>query len=169
MTATGNTILYRYTNPGDDYRAPGFTDKIEMDIGVIPDATGHVKETNWTGEVSLQENPQPTQNKPHDVQDMGISAFTAEIVGFIENPPTSQISAKLLTWFSQPKQNTSYPLGRFGIRTDDFPAFSTEPTPTYGYNFGYFFARRLGEYPKLDLITRFKYNGDISGLGVQRT
>lgn len=169
MTASGNTILYRYSLAGDDYRAVGFTDKIEMDLGVIPDATGHIKQSTWTGEVSLQENPQPTQNKPHDVQDLGISSFTVELVGFIDSPPTSLVATTLRTWFQEPKQNSNYPLGRFGIRTNDFPAFDSEPTTTYGYNLGHLQFVRPGDFPKIDLIISFKFNGAISGLGVQRT
>lgn len=168
MTATGNTILYRYTNPGDDYRSNGFTDKIEMDLGLIPDATGHIKQTRWMGQVSLQENPQPTQNRPHDVQDLGVSWFTPQIAGFIEDPKNTLVAAKILTWFSEPKQNPNYPFGRFGIRTNDFPPFSTEPTATYGFNFEYFEITRDAEYAKLDLIMHYKYNGAISGIGVQR-
>lgn len=169
MTANGNTILFRYTNPGDDYRSVGFTDKIEMDIGVIPDATGHTKESRWIGDVSLQENPQPTQNKPHDIQDLGVATMTAELVGFAENPPTQLVTNTILTWYSQPKQNTNYPFGRFGILTKDMETFNSEPTATYGYNFGHFEIIRTGEYPKIDLILQFKYNGAITGLGVIRT
>lgn len=165
MTSVATTI-YRYTSPGDNYTSPGFTDKIEMDLGVVPDSTGHMRQTSWEGQISLQENPQPTTNRPHDVQDLGVSWFTAELVGFIEAPPSSLIPATILAWFGQPKQNASFPFGRFGITTADFPAFNSHPTATYGYNLEYIKLTRPGEAPKVDLIMRFKFNGDIAGLGV---
>jgi hypothetical protein len=139
-----------------------------MDIGTIPDNTGHTKQTRWPGQVSLQDNPQPNANIPHDVQDLGISWFTPEIVGFAEAPPSSLIPSTILNWFRQPKQNNNFPKGRFGIRTNDMQVFNSEPTTTYGFNLEYFEIIRPGDFPKIDIILRFKYNGDPAGIGVIR-
>lgn len=174
-----NIIIYRYTNAGDNYTNPNFGDFVALNFGAIPtplppspqtysnpDKTGHETYEHYEAEISLQENPQPNVNVPHNIQDLGLSRFTAEIHGVCEYPPNTTVPLVILGWLQQFRTNSVYPFGRFGITSVDFPQFQGKPSSTSGYVLAYAKVARVADFPKLDVILRLQWNGPPTNLGI---
>lgn len=173
--SNGNACIYRCTNPGDKESNVGINpltgqpDKIEFNtitVGV-PDTNTHLRDSSWEAEIALQDNPKPKNVNPNDIQDMGLSKFGVEVIGYVENAKTALATKTLLSWLMTFRSNSNFPFGRFGLRTDDFTFYNTTPTPTSGYLIGYIKNFRPGGYqPKADIILRLRFTGDITKLGV---
>jgi len=76
----------------------------------------------------------------NEVQDMGLDGVNIRLSGLIRNAndispggtPAQSTLNKLMTWKRQAQTVTDYTQGRFGLRLNDFPAFNTVPTDTFG-------------------------------------
>lgn len=162
----GNSAIWRATNPQSGSESAAGTDKIEFDIGAVPDSTGHISETDILMERDLSENPKPKSNDPNELQDNGLSAVEYTITGFIEDPINSQVLAKLRNWMRENQTDSKFLYGRFGIRMDDNPAFNVTPSTTYGLMIKDVRPVRLGEWQyRAGFIMTLRLNGSSSGLG----
>lgn len=164
-----NSAIYRYTNLTDSWTGVGFTDKIEFDVGVTPDATGHVTSSEFTWQRSLQENPRPQSNNPNELQDNGLGQILGVIVGTIESPDTSLIDTTVQTWMTNNMTNSNFPWGRFGIHLADRPLWNTAPitgqTNGGGFMIEKWYSRKVPGFAKVDFICNIRYNGSVAWIG----
>ena len=172
MTQHGNGCIFRCTSTGqteDTVPTNPFTgqlDKIEFDgTAVIPDNTGHLRETSVHAVIGLSENPKPKINNPNDLQDMGLSSLEYTLVGVVENAYATLVSKTFLSWLQDFRKNTAFSKGRFGIRYNNDPAYNLTPDNTAGYILADYFERQPSQYrTKLEFIAKFRFTGDPTKL-----
>ena len=167
MAAIANSCIWRSTTPQSGSEAAAGSDKIEFDIGSVPDNTGHIADTEIHMGRDTSENPKPKSNNPNELQDNGLGTLEYTITGFIENPINSQVAAKIRDWMREAGTDSKFAYGRFGIRMDDNPAFKVTPATTYGLLLTDFKFTRIGEWQyRAAFVATLRFNGAITGLGV---
>lgn len=167
MATIANSCIWRSTTPQSGSEAAAGSDKIEFDIGAVPDNTGHINETEVHMGRDISENPKPQSNDPNELQDNGLSIVEYTITGFVEDPQNSDVEAKIRDWLRQNQTDSKFLYGRFGIRMDDNPAFNVTPNTTYGLMIEDFRWTRLGEWKyRGGFIAKLRFNGLIAGLGL---
>jgi hypothetical protein len=114
-----------------------------------------------------QENPNPNTNNPNSLQDTGLAVVEYEITGFFDSTGgTAGAIEDFRDWLTEPKTDTAYPFGRFGIRNDQRDEFDVVPTATKGLMLEHFETNEEYEYTgRPGFTVRLRFNGDISGLG----
>lgn len=151
--------------------------KIEFDVGTVPDALGHIRTTEFLMTEGFSENPKPNSDNPNELQEMGLAQVAATVTGYIESPTTQGATAILRNWMREPKTTkrlatptSAFPYGRFGIKLTTFPDFDSSPTTTSGYFLTEVFVRQpFDQQYKLEFISKLRFNGDITKLGVVQT
>ncbi len=102
----------------------------------------------------------------NELQDMGIEGLDIQITGRIRNADnnvsTNSIN-KLIKWLKNGNTTTSYTKGRYGLRLDDLPQFSVDPTSTYGYHIRSIRFVRDGENKdQVGIILSLALGGDLA-------
>lgn len=166
-TVAGDSCIWRATDPQSGSEAAAGSDKIEFNLGAVPDANGNMSETDVFMDRVLSENPKPKQNDPNELQDNGLAGVTYKITGFISDPINAAVQAKLRDWLRENQTDNKFVYGRFGIRMNDNPAFKVTPNTTYGLMFEDFRFVKIGEWQyRAGFIATLRYNGTITGLGL---
>lgn len=166
MATIANSCIWRSTNPQSGSESAAGTDKIEFDIGSVPDNTGHVSDTEIHMGRDVSENPKPKSNDPNELQDNGFGTLEYTITGFIENPINSGVAAKIRDWLREDLTDSKFLYGRFGIRMDDNPSFKVTPSTTYGLMLTDFRFTRIGEWQyRAGFVATLRFNGASVGIG----
>lgn len=101
----------------------------------------------------------------NEIQDMGIEGLDIQITGLVSNTNNDVSSAganKLIRFLKEGNTATGYTKGRYGLRLDDMPQWSVNPTSTYGYHIRSIRFIRDGEHKdKADVIISLALGGDI--------
>ena len=121
----------------------------------------------------------PDSNNPNPLQDTGLAIMTFEIQGYFDETDTantgtgssSETIEQLRDWLREDKTNSVYTFGCFGITNTLRPEFNVEPdhdgeTNERGLILEHFEINQDYEFiGKTGFLCRFRYNGDILGLG----
>ena len=146
----------------------------------------HVIDYKTTMSLVAQENPLPDSNNPNPLQDTGLAIMTFEIQGYFDETDALNTGAgsssdtidTIRDWLRTDKTNTVFQFGVFGIINSHRTEFNIIPQSTTHTN-GSYNDRNCGlilEHFELNqdfefigktgFVCRFRYNGDITGLGV---
>jgi|TARA_R110000824_G_scaffold137679_4_gene302245 hypothetical protein len=140
----------------------------------------HIIDYKTVMSLVAQENPLPDSNNPNPLQDTGLAIMTFELSGYFDETNSANTGTgsstnaiiQLRNWLRQDKTNAVYPFGCFGITNTLRSEFNVEPDhvgETYerGLILEHFEINQDYEYiGKTGFLCRFRYNGDINGLGV---
>lgn len=132
----------------------------------------HIHEHTLDWENGFSENERPGIAFS-EIQDTGLERLIFSVVGTIENPKTNGVMQTIKEWMIEPKENSVYTKGRFGIELDNFgTAHNCIPTKTGTTNpIRPEQARGLellkwqwvftGQWPsKVDFIAELRFNGE---------
>lgn len=124
-----------------------------------------------------QENPLPDSNNPNPLQDTGLATMTFELQGYFDETDalntgtgsSTEAIEQLRDWLREDKTNAVYSFGCFGITNTLRSEFNVEPDHTgnqRGLILEHFELNQDYEFiGKTGFICRFRFNGDINGLG----
>ena len=139
----------------------------------------HIIDYKTTMSLVAQENPLPDSNNPNPLQDTGLAIMTFELQGYFDETDTANTGTgsseeaieQLRDWLREDKTNSVYTFGCFGITNTLRPEFNVEPdhvgeTNERGLILEHFEINQDYEFiGKTGFLCRFRYNGDILGLG----
>jgi hypothetical protein len=134
MAVAGTASIFRIdatTETESDAQTAGET--IEFNIGGTPDGLSFLEtvSAHWIEDVSQHKNPKKALDK---LQDGLLATKEVILTGWFENPDTAAGPALLSNWMKEAKTNASLPVGRHGLRLDDFSAVIDQvPTTATGY------------------------------------
>lgn len=147
-----------------DSNAVPVVDIVHFNSGVIPDATGSINQSNITLTSAVGVNEKP-KAKLDELQDTGFSSLTFQLTGFISDPSNSLIPNVIKGWLIDDKQTSSFPLGRFGLQLDDFPAYNIRPNTNRGIFLTEWIWIRAGETKgKAEFTATLRFNANNTGL-----
>ena len=74
-----------------------------------------------------------------------------------------------MTWLKEPKTDSDFAFGKFGLLLPDFPHFNVQPQNTGSAQYGYIisgirFFRDGEDKNKVGVIIQLRYAGDKTGL-----
>ncbi len=116
----GSASIYRIDANGDtESDARTANQIVEFNGGTNPDALSFLEtyDVHWIEDISKHPNPKKALDK---LQDGLLGTREVVLTGWLENPDNSVGQVRLSTWMKDAKANASLPVGRFGIRVDDF-------------------------------------------------
>jgi len=112
------------------------SDKIEFDTGATPDALTKLGNTSVTilSGLAFLKKPKGQMNK---IQDTFVKGVQFRLVGYVTDPKTAGAQDKTKVWGMEAKTVvTTFPVGRFGLRLDDFPDFNIRQNANRGIMMG---------------------------------
>ncbi len=137
---------------------------IEFNLASLPDSTGSINQTDITLISAIAVNAKP-KAKLDELQDTGFASLTFQISGFISDPSGSLIPDRIKVWMLDDKQTSSFPLGRFGMKLDDFPAYDIKPNANRGLMISEWTWVRAGETKgKAEFRATLRFNANNTGL-----
>jgi len=155
----GNSAIWR-----DNNLEASSTDKIEFDIGVVPDNTSHITQTEINLVSAVGVNPKPKKNLD-ELQDTFVSGVTWIVTGSMEDPENSLVPIRIKEWLMEAKTATGFSFGRFGIRLDDFPDYNVRQNDNRGLFLVDWRWIREGETKgKVSFIAILRLNANATGL-----
>lgn len=157
-----DSAIWRSTTIG----AEASSEKIEFnDLSLANeiDIAG-INQSNTKMVSSVGVNPKPN-SAVDELQDTGFAGLVVILTGSIKNTTDASSTSKihyLKSWLLEDKTTTSFPLGRFGLRMNDFPIFNLTPTLTRGYMLtDVEFVRDGSVKGKVAVIMTLRFNGDL--------
>ena len=134
MSAVIDAILFRYTDPGDAVGTLADSEKIEFNVGTVPDSTGRLTFPSFhmARDTNIHPNPRRVLDQ---IQDSLLGIFDVRLTGYFINHSTTLGPKNLFNWSVEPATNENYPFGRFGLILDSFAGgiLGLLPTTTAGY------------------------------------
>ncbi|MCK5600898.1 hypothetical protein KAR91_03455 [Candidatus Pacearchaeota archaeon] len=157
MAINGTAAIFRVTNPGDN--EDNVADKIDFNLGVVPDATGKLVTSNWHGREDLSVHPNP--NKPQNIIQVGeLGGIEVVLAGYFRDPANTLGKQRLFDWIREGKDNDDFEFGRFGLRVNDLDEVDMIPSATQGYIlYDVFVERRENSPNEVGFIAKFWRNG----------
>lgn len=138
MSAVLDAILYRFTNLGDTLATLAPTEKIEFNMGTVPDNTGRLTFPSF--KMSRDTNIHPNPRRALDqIQDSLLGLLDVRLSGYFTSHSTTLGPKNLYNWQVGTATNNNYPFGRFGLQLNSFGAtqgvglLNLEPSLTTGY------------------------------------
>jgi len=131
----GASAIFRIAANGDtEATARTAKDIIEFDGGSVPDQTGSLVATDvrWKRDVNPHPNPRRALTK---WQDSRLGVLEVTVAGYFTDK-SNTIGPKLFhNWQVEANTNASLPVGRMGLRVDDFGdgVIDVVPTTSIGY------------------------------------
>jgi len=110
--------------------------KIEFDTGAVPDALTKSSQTTITilSGLAFLKKPKGQMNK---IQDTFVKGVQYRLVGYVTAPKTAGAMNITKIWGLEAKTVvTTFPLGRYGLRLDDFPDFNVNQNANRGIMMG---------------------------------
>jgi hypothetical protein len=164
MTHSYDSIIWRVnTSPGSEPTGDTLTlDKIEFNEGAVVNANGYLTNTRFVMGSSVAVNEMP--GSIDKLQDTGVNGITIYVSGSITDPSGNgkNPAHKFKEWMLEPKTNTVFPKGLFGLRLDDFPVFDLTPTADRGYILtDVEFVRNGDTKGKLEFIATLRFSGTV--------
>lgn len=134
MSAVLDAILFRFTSPEDTVETLASSEKIEFNIGTVPDSTGRLTFPSFhmARDTNIHPNPRRTLDQ---IQDSLLGIFDVRLTGYFINHSTTLGPKNLFNWSIDAATNSNFPFGRFGLVLDSFAAglLGLTPTSTTGY------------------------------------
>ena len=177
--------IYRLLTDSQTTASP--ESQVKFDGDTLADGKyNHIIDYKTIMSLVAQENPLPDSNNPNPLQDTGLAIMTFEIQGYFDetnsaNTGTGSSSDTIETlrnWLRQDKTNSVYQFGCFGMINSHRTEFTVIPQSTThtdddydnrncGLILEHFELNQDYEFiGKTGFMCRFRYNGDITGLGV---
>jgi len=138
MSAVLDAILFRFTNPLDTLGTLAPSEKIEFNLGTVPDDTGRLIANRFrmSRDVNIHPNPRRALDQ---VQDSLLGLLEITLNGYFVKHSVTLGPKNLFNWQVDPATNSNFPFGRFGLQLNGFAATAGEgllnltPTDTTGY------------------------------------
>jgi len=134
LSAVIDAILFRYTEIGDAVGTLADSEKIEFNVGTVPDSTGRLTFPSFhmARDTNIHPNPRRTLDQ---IQDSLLGIFDVRLTGYFINHSTTLGPKNLFNWSVESATNANYPFGRFGLILDSFAGgiLGLLPTTTAGY------------------------------------
>ena len=134
MSATLDAILFRFTNSTDTISGLADSEKIEFNLGTVPDNTG--KLTFPSFKMSRDVNVHPNPRRALDqVQDSLLGLLEVRLSGYFISHSTTLGPKNLFNWQVDTATNSDFPFGRFGLVLNSLAngLLNLQPTITTGY------------------------------------
>ena len=129
-----DATLFRLTNTGDTVNTVGETEKIQFNLGTVPDNTGRLTFPSFrmSRDVNIHPNPRRALDQ---VQDSLLGLLDVRLAGYFVLHSTTKGPMNLFNWQVDPATNTDFPFGRFGLELTNFAnsLLNLTPTATTGY------------------------------------
>lgn len=168
--------IYRLLTDGQTAGSPESSVKFDG-TSVADGKYNHIIDYKTVMSLVAQENPLPDSNNPNPLQDTGLAIMTFELSGYFDETNSANTGTgssteaieQLRDWLREDKTNSVYTFGCFGITNTLRSEFNVEPNHTgdqCGLILEHFEINQDYEYiGKTGFLCRFRYNGDIDGLG----
>ena len=134
MSAVLDAILFRFTNPGDTLAGLADSEKIEYNLGTVPDDTGRLIANTFrmSRDVNIHPNPRRALDQ---VQDSLLGLLEVVLNGYFVQHSVTLGPKNLFNWQVDPATNSNFPFRRFGLQLNgSFNALlNLTPTTTTGY------------------------------------
>ena len=160
-----DSAIWRATTLGAE--ASNSSDIVEFNDLTLADAqqAGIVQtSTNLRTAVAINAKPKAAVD---ELQDGGFIGATVVLTGSIKDPENNGLTKchKLKEWQIEPKTNTTFKKGQFGLRMNDFPLMNCTPVSGdsgRGYIFEDVQFIRAGETKgKVQVIITLRFNGTV--------
>jgi len=134
MSAVLDAILFRFTNPGDTLGTLPSSEKIEFNLGSVPDDTGRLIANTFrmSRDVNIHPNPRRALDQ---VQDSLLGLLEIVLNGYFVQHSVTLGPKNLFNWQVDPATNSNFPFGRFGLQLNGSfnGLLNLTPTTTTGY------------------------------------
>lgn len=144
----GNSCIFRITTVGQTEGTAPADNKIEFNVGAVPDAKGNLISSNchYLRDVSMHPNPKRSLNI---LQDGGLGTKELTIIGYFTDPAGVSVSSLAIfdNWMRNKATNASLPYGRWGLRLDDLPIHNFTPSAGGGYILHDLYTERVEDSP----------------------
>lgn len=157
MAGTG--ALFRSTLITDTEVSLGSTEKIEFNLGAVPDARGNLTNSSvhYIRDISTHPNPNVALNK---TQDGKLASKEIIIAGYFTEPNSAAGITNLNNWMKDPTAIAALPFGRFGIRLDDISILNLTASGGTGYMLHDVFIERPENSPnEATFVAKLLLNG----------
>lgn len=166
-----DSIIWRATNGNLSSDGASASNIVKFNETTV-NQNGYIFKSEFDVRISVPENERISGDL-NAVQDMGMDGIDVTITGMIEESDTVTTDSKivnLMTWLKEPKVDSDFAFGKFGLYLPDFPHFNVQPLNTGSTQYGYVlanirFIRDGDENNKVGVIIQLRYAGDKSGLG----
>lgn len=134
MSAVLDAILYRFTNTADTISGLAASEKIEFNLGTVPDATGKLTFPSFkmSRDVNIHPNPRRALDQ---VQDSLLGLLDVRLAGYFISHSSTLGPRNLFNWQVDAATNSDFPFGRFGLVLNSLSngLLNLQPTATTGY------------------------------------
>ena len=134
MSAVIDAILFRFTELTDTVETLLPSEKIEFNVGTVPDSTGRLTFPSFhmARDTNIHPNPRRVLDQ---IQDSLLGIFDVRLTGYFINHSATLGPKNLFNWSAEAATNENYPFGRFGLVLDSFASgiLGLTPTGTAGY------------------------------------
>ena len=134
MSAVLDAILFRFTNPGDTLSGLTDSEKIEFNLGTVPDDTGRLiaNKFRMSRDVNIHPNPRRSLDQ---IQDSLLGLLDVVLNGYFVKHSVTLGPKNLYNWQVDPATNSNFPFGRFGLQLNGSfnGLLNLTPTTTTGY------------------------------------
>ena len=165
-----DSIIWRATNLNLTVGGASTANIVRFNEGSV-NQNGYIFKSEFDVRISVPENERISEDL-NAIQDMGMDGIDVTLTGMIEESEIETANSKivnLMTWLKEPKTDTDFPFGKFGIVLPDFPHFDCQPKNTGTTQYGYIiagvrFIRDGEDKNKVGVIIQLRYAGDKTGL-----
>jgi hypothetical protein len=144
----GSSCIYRLDTVGQNESTAPSSNKIEFNLGTVPDARGNVVSSNvhYVRDVSMHPNPKRSLNI---IQDGGLGTKEVTVIGYFTDPVGAASGALVIfdNWMRNKATNASLPYGRFGLRLNDAAVHDFTPFASGGYILYDVYTERVEDSP----------------------
>jgi len=157
-------ILFRFTAPTDTVPGLANSEKIEFNIGTVPDATGRMTASSFQALRDTNIHPNP-RRRLNQIQDSLLGILTITITGYFVSHDTTLGPKNLYNWQVGDATNAALPFGRFGLQVDSFAngLLNETPTATKAYVLYDIYVEDVDDpRDKVPFIAKFYLNGSIA-------
>lgn len=134
MSATLDAILFRFTTTGDTIAGLADSEKIEFNLGTVPDTTGKLTFPSFrmSRDVNIHPNPRRALDQ---VQDSLLGLLDIRLTGYFISHSSTLGPINLYNWQVGTATNSDFPFGRFGLVLNSLAngLLNLTPTSTTGY------------------------------------
>jgi hypothetical protein len=134
LSAVVDAILFRFTSITDTIATLPITEKIEFNLGTVPDNTGKLTFPSFrmSRDVNIHPNPRRALDQ---VQDSLLGLLDVRLSGYFISHSTTLGPRNLFNWQVDPATNDELPFGRFGLVLNSLSngLLNVQPTSTTGY------------------------------------
>lgn len=165
-----DSVIWRAVNGNLTQAGASAGNIIKFNEGSV-NQNGYIYKSEFEVRISVPENERIAEDL-NAVQDMGLDGIDITLTGMIEESDIETTNSKvinLMTWLKEPKTDSDFAFGKFGLLLPDFPHFNVQPQNTGSTQYGYIisgirFIRDGEDKNKVGVIIQLRYAGDKTGL-----